>query len=118
MEVALGIFIGGIISGLITYFYYKKASNDLKLESDKLRKLNTLMLLGMEHAGWIELQRNEEGDIIGFKQTINPVGIRSEVAFGNHTIIQEPANTDNDIKVEHDSPSDVAISWETETKKK
>jgi len=52
------------------------------------------------------------------KHYIAVPSIRSEVAYGNHTIIQEPTNSDNDIIIKSTSPSDVTMSWETESKKK
>ncbi len=65
-------------------------------------------------------QVNEVSEIEDMIHThyITVPSIRSEVAYGHHTIIQEPTNSDNDIIVKASSSSDVTIIWDTETQKK
>ena len=77
----LGVLIGGAISAAFSWYYYQRASNDLKdeakelrEESEKLRRHTTLILRGLEEsgkAGKVEYNRNDQGDIIGiaFKRT-------------------------------------------------
>lgn len=43
----------------------------MKKASDELVRLNNLMLHAMEHNGWIELNRDNSGNIKGFTQRID-----------------------------------------------
>jgi hypothetical protein len=87
MEAFIETVVGGVITFLVSRYYYKKASEELVKEANELRRLNNLMLRGMDYAGWIELQRDKEGNIIGFRQTITGVeGIKSEEKVGTPTI--------------------------------
>ena len=89
-----GIIIGALITWYVTDYYKRatedleKASRELEEETEEMRRLNKNMLLGMEHAGWKELSRNEEGKITGFRQTIYLQGIETEESFRTPTIIQ------------------------------
>jgi hypothetical protein len=62
----VGVFIGGIITWLVTNYYYIRAAQDLKSEASELKRLNILMLRGMENAGLVKLNRDKEGNIVGF----------------------------------------------------
>jgi hypothetical protein len=87
----VGIFIGGIITWLVAWYYYRKAGQELKQEAAELRRLNNLMLHGMEHADWIKLTRNNFGQILGFEQIISPKSIDSTAGVGNPTVKANPA---------------------------
>jgi hypothetical protein len=95
MRAVISIFIGGIISGIITWLvawhYYKKAGQELKTEATELRRLNKHMLHGMEHAGWIKLNRDKSGRILGFEQIIKPKSIESAAVVGNPTVTVTPS---------------------------
>ena len=80
--------LGVIFTFFITNRYYQKASKELKIESSELRRLTSLLLHAMDYNGWIKLQRDSKGNIIGFIQTITGVGgIESEEKFGTPSII-------------------------------
>ena len=68
MEIALSLF-GVLIGAAITWWaakhYYEKASKDLAAEAEELKKLNTLMLRGLESAEMAKFSRDEEGNIKG-----------------------------------------------------
>jgi hypothetical protein len=70
MENFLGSLIGTIIGAFVTWLvarcYYVRSSNELKSEASELRRLNILMLRGMEQEGWVKLNRDNEGNIKGF----------------------------------------------------
>lgn len=59
----IGIAIGSAITWFVSWFYYRRAGRELRDEADELRRLNGLMLHGMEHAGWIKLNRDASGKI-------------------------------------------------------
>ena len=89
MEIATGIIGGGLITWLAAWWYYRKASRDLLSEASELRRLNRLMLLGMENAGWVELTKDEKGNILGFKQTIHVESVVVNSQVGTPNIIDE-----------------------------
>ena len=68
----LSILVGGVITWLVSRFYYIRASNALSKEANHLRELTELMLRGMEAAGWVEYNRDDKGNPIGivFKGSI------------------------------------------------
>jgi hypothetical protein len=60
-----GLILGGVITFFVSRHYYIQATKDLKDETTKLRKYSELMLRGMESAGWVEYNRDSEGNPIG-----------------------------------------------------
>lgn len=86
ISTAIGILLGALVTWVVARLYYKKASEELHHEARELRRLNNLMLQGMEYAGWIELTRDNSGNILGFKQIISEPSITSEERFGTPTI--------------------------------
>jgi hypothetical protein len=65
-----GIFLGGLITLLVTQRYYRRAAQDLEKEAIELRRLINYMLLGMEDMGWVKLNRGMQGNPRGFVYTI------------------------------------------------
>lgn len=61
----LGAFLGAFASWAITYRYHKLASQDLSEEAKKLRKLNTLIIKGLEEAELAEFNRDLNGEPTG-----------------------------------------------------
>jgi hypothetical protein len=55
---------------LVTQRYYRRAAIDLAKEAKELKRLINYMLLGMEDLGWVKLNRDEQGNILGFVYTI------------------------------------------------
>jgi len=98
MSALIGLFFGSLIGGVITWLvskhFYLKASKELRLEVQELRRLSKTMLLGMEYSGWIELSRDVSGEITGFRQIIGPSGIPSKEQFGIPKIIIESKKED------------------------
>ena len=92
MDIA-SIAVGALITILVAGVFYIFASRELKAEAKKLRKLNTMILLGMEHEGWIKVDRDASGEITGFAALlIRPEGIESAEAFGTPEIRQADAD--------------------------
>ena len=61
----VGVVAGGFITWWTSRSYYLKSSKDLLNESQELRRLNQIMLLGMENAGFIDLSKDASGKITG-----------------------------------------------------
>ena len=62
----IGTAIGAIITWVVSKVYYERASKDLKNETQRLRKLNVMILEGMEIGGLVQLARDGNGNIIGY----------------------------------------------------
>ncbi len=61
----IGIVVGGLTTWWAARYYYEKASRDLAAEANELKRLNTLILRGLESAGLVEYSRDDEGNIRG-----------------------------------------------------
>jgi len=61
----VGVAIGGVITWLVSRYYYKKAGNELKQEATELRRLTNVVLRGLEDAGSVKLNRDTSGKVIG-----------------------------------------------------
>jgi hypothetical protein len=66
-----GVVAGGLISGMVARFYYRRAGEELKREAGalrretaRLRRHTTLILRGLEEAGLVEYNRDEQGEIV------------------------------------------------------
>lgn len=63
------LFVGATITFFVTLFvsryYYKRASQDLREEASELIKKIDLILRAMEDAGWVEWNKDEQGNIKG-----------------------------------------------------
>ena len=68
-------YIRGCACRMITHFYAQRSSQELKREAKSLRHLTTLILRGLEEAGFVEFSRDEQGGLIGiaFKRPVSDV---------------------------------------------
>ena len=60
----LGVVLSGIISLIIAYLYYKKASTDLTIETGNLRKLNEELKTLISELGELDTKIVEDTDFI------------------------------------------------------
>jgi len=61
----LGVVIGGAITWLVSWLYYRRAGLELRQEAAELRCLTTIILDALESAGIAELSRDPVGRIVG-----------------------------------------------------
>jgi hypothetical protein len=61
----LSILIGGTITFVASGIFYVRAARDLRQETARLRQHTTLILRGLEEAGLVEYNRDEQGEIVG-----------------------------------------------------
>ncbi len=66
----ISFFAGIIVAIVIAKHYYVRAARELKNEASELRRLNNLMLRGMEDAGLVEFNKDEKGNIKGLNLKI------------------------------------------------
>jgi hypothetical protein len=81
----LSVGLGGLITYLVSRMYYRRAATELKNESAELRRLTTLVLSAMEHAGLVSLARDKAGRITGFVIHVSPGSV--SVTGGVGTLI-------------------------------
>lgn len=87
-EIIPSILFGALITWYIADRYYKTAAVDLEKEALELKRLNNLLLDGMEHMGWININRSRDGTINGFEKRISTPGFDS-FKSGNHKVGQK-----------------------------
>jgi hypothetical protein len=61
----VGVLLGALITVAISNYYYRKGGEELLRETERLRKLNTMMLVGMEKMGAVKLTW-KNGDIVEY----------------------------------------------------
>ncbi len=59
----LSVFVGAVVTWFAAWYYYRKAGRELRQEAAELRRLTTILIGGMEKAGWIKVSRDEAGNI-------------------------------------------------------
>jgi len=64
----IGLAIGGLITHRVSKRYYEKAAKELKVETEKTRKLINISLRALENADIVELTRDAAGKITGITQ--------------------------------------------------
>ena len=67
----ISLLVGGVITCYVAKHYYERASRDLRVEAEELRKLNDLILKNLEHAGLVKLSRDAQGNVTGFQITLS-----------------------------------------------
>ena len=66
LSTAIGVSLGGIITWLVAWFYYKRAGDELLAESRKLKLSSDLILYKLQYPDApTELKRNDAGDVVG-----------------------------------------------------
>ena len=81
----LWVALGGLITYFVSRMFYGRAATELKNESAELRRLTTLVLSAMEHAGLVSLARDEAGRITGFVIHVSPAGVSVTGAIASLT---------------------------------
>ena len=79
-----GIIVGGFITWLVSYCHYQKAIKELRVETEKSRKLINLILCVLENAGMAELLKDENGNVVDFK--ILKVAVHENISVKNAMI--------------------------------
>jgi hypothetical protein len=87
----LSVVIGGLITWAAAHIYYRRASKELEKESRDLRRLNKLILEGLETAGHIRIARDKDGEISGLRFDLKANGVSAGVPkLGTPTLSEGP----------------------------
>ncbi|HCO93733.1 MAG TPA: hypothetical protein DIU00_07260 [Phycisphaerales bacterium] len=81
-----GIIVGGFITWLVSHHHYQKASIELRTETEKSRKLIKLILCVLEKKGWAKLQRDKNGNIVGF--SLLEIAVHDNVTVRDATAVK------------------------------
>jgi hypothetical protein len=66
LATAIGIIVGGAITWLVAWIYYKKAGDQLLAESRKLKLTTDLVLYKLQYPDTpTQIKRDEHGDVVG-----------------------------------------------------
>ena len=60
----ISIAVGGLITFLVTRWYYARASGDLEREAGELKDYTVMLINYLDDAGVIEVERDAQGDPI------------------------------------------------------
>jgi len=86
----ISLVIGAIIAGYFSRKYYMKSAKELEDVSSKLDDRMQCMLIAMENANLAELQRDNEGNIVGVTFTFQQKApLEAKIGVFEPTIINE-----------------------------
>lgn len=91
METAIGVVIGGVLTWLVSRWYYKQAGDELRAEAQELQRLTTLILHALHHAGVAQVNWDARGRPKGINITIAVPAGSVTVTAPPASIIQGPA---------------------------
>jgi hypothetical protein len=105
VQTALGVILGGIITFLASYFFYKRAGDELRLEANRLReeaseinRLTNIILRGLHNYGILEVKW-EDGKVVGlFVNLKGRVEIKTSISDVNLSLRKVNDNQKNKIK--------------------
>lgn len=86
----IGAVVGGGLSFLATWLFYRKSAEELREESSQLRKLNILALRGLEEADLVEFNHDEEGTPAGLHMKRTAASHASTFGGASATVSKAP----------------------------
>lgn len=93
MGTFLSVLVGAAASWLATYFYYRKASEELRDEAKELRRIVTLVLQALQHAGVVTVNWGPDGRPRGFDVTLKADPAEIRFIAPDATLVQGPPPT-------------------------
>ncbi len=86
MSSLASILSGAAITWLVSWWYYRRAGNELREEAAELRRLTTLILRALEEGGIAKLNRDEAGKIVGLVLQLRGTGVTASSASAVLTV--------------------------------
>ena len=66
LSTVVGVISGSVVTWFAAWYYYKKAGDELLLESQKLKQTSDLILYKLQFPDTpTQLKRNEKGEVVG-----------------------------------------------------
>ena len=75
MSTLASILSGAAITWLVSWWYYRRAGNELRAEAAEPRRLTTLILRALEDGGIAKLNRDDAGKIVGLVLQLRAAGV-------------------------------------------
>lgn len=64
----IGVIIGGVITWVVSWYFYKKAGDELKAEAEKLKLTSDLIMYKLQYPETpTEIIRDDNGTVTGLK---------------------------------------------------
>jgi hypothetical protein len=70
----VGVIVGGLITWLVSRYFYKRAGDELRIEADRIRKLSNLICRALEQAELAEFKSDKDGGISSLYVNLKAVG--------------------------------------------
>jgi hypothetical protein len=68
VSTVIGVIAGGAITWLVSWYYYKKAADELNIEAKQLKLTSDLIMYKLQYPETpTEIIRDEKGNVIGLK---------------------------------------------------
>lgn len=78
LGVIIGAIVGGIITSLVAWMFYKKATNDLIEITAELKLVSQLIIFKLQYPDTpTEIKMDDEGNVVGLKFT-KSANVKSE----------------------------------------
>ena len=90
MDIFLTI-IGALVGWGISHFYYLKALDDVKADAEERRRVEELVLRGIESIGNIKYSRDASGKVVGVVIELKGSASANATATGDLTVVH-PSN--------------------------
>jgi hypothetical protein len=98
--------VGGLISLVVSWFFYKKSGEELKAEAAELRRLNIVMLRALQIAGLVDVDWRKDGTPENAVWKIAVGSIPSEESFGTPTVRLDLESPPPVYDRQHENPSE------------
>jgi hypothetical protein len=85
MDVFLTI-LGALLGWGVSHLYYLKSLNDLKADAEERRRMEELVLRGIESVGNVKYSRDSSGKIVGVVIELKGSATASATATGDLTV--------------------------------
>jgi archaellum component FlaG (FlaF/FlaG flagellin family) len=84
---AVGVLLGAAIAWALSWYYYKRAADDLRKEAKRLHMALSAVVYKMEHPdAVVEATRDADGAVTGLKVYVRATGVSASTATVNLTL--------------------------------
>jgi hypothetical protein len=86
IETILATLVGGVVTWLVAWYYYKRAGDELLAESKKLKLASDLILYKLQYPDTpTQLRRNDSGEVVGLIVEMSAHAAGSSTVAGSTT---------------------------------
>lgn len=70
VSTAIGVLVGGLITWVTAWYYYREATKDLKAEASRFSGIIEATFADLERSGWFRIRRDDAGRVISISPTL------------------------------------------------